>query len=202
MAEHQGLDIARWPDLFKDFLVNLFAAMGTVAAAVIAFVQVQIARRDAERAQREAERAQRDSERAQRDSERAERESKEGRIQAAVDRMLQPFLPKTKEENVVKRDIINDIRKRILHWDVHATIIAGRYGCGKTVALEEALRDMQGVYVHTVEGSGWKKELYALLGLDDEEMFRKVLEQIRQKLNKKPVLVLDIPRSTKEGGGL
>ena len=188
MAEHQGLDIARWPDLSKDFLVNLFAAVGTVAAAVIAFVQVQIARRDAERAQR--------------DSERAERESKEGRIQAAVDGMLQPFLPKTKEENVVKRDIINDIRKRILHWDEHATIIAGRYGCGKTVALEEALRDMQGVYVHTVEGSGWKKELYALLGLDDEEMFRKVLEQIRQKLNKKPVLVLDIPRSTKEGGRL
>ena len=181
MAEHQGLDITRLPDLFKDFLVNLFAAVGTVAAAVFAFVQVQIARRDSERAQRE---------------------SKEGRIQAAVDRMLQPFPPQTKKENVVNRDIINDIRKRIEDWRRHATIIAGRYGCAKTVALEEALRDMQGVYVHTVEGSGWKKELYAVLGLDDEEMFRKVLENIRQKLNKPPVLVLDIPRSTKEGGGL
>ena len=188
MAEHQGLDIARWPDLCKDFLVNLFAAVGTVAAAAIAFVQVQIARRDAERAHR--------------DSERAERESKEGRIQAAVDRMLQPFPPQTKKENVVKRDIINDIRERILHWSQHATIIAGRFGCGKTVALEEALRDMQGVYVHTVKDSQWEEKLYAVLGLDDEEMFRKVLEQIRQKLNKKPVLVLDIPRSTKEGGGL
>ena len=181
MAEHQGLDIARWPVQSKDLLVNLFAAVGTVAAAVIACVQVRIA---------------------QRDSERARRESKEGRIQAAVDRMLQTFLPKTKEENVVKRDIMKDIRNRILGWSQHATIIAGRFGCGKTVALEEALRDMQGVYVHTVEGSGWKKELYALLGLDDEEMFRKVLEKIRQKLNKAPVLVLDIPRSTKEGGGL
>ena len=180
MAEHQGLDIARWPDLSKDFLVNLFAAVGTVAAAVIACVQVRIAQREAERAQRE---------------------SKEGRIQAAVDRMLQPFLPKTKEENVVKRDIINDIRKRILHWDEHATIIAGRYGCGKTVALEEALRDMQGVYVHRVKDSQWEEQLYAVLGLGDEEMFRKVLENIRRKLEKPPVLVLDIPRSTKEGGG-
>ena len=195
MAEHQGLDIARWPDLSKDFLVNLFAAVGTVAAAVFAFVQVQIARRDAERAQREAERA-------QRDSERAERESKEGRIKAAVDRMLQRFLPKKKEETVVKRDIIEDIRQRILNWEQHATIIAGRYGCGKTVALQEALRDMQGVYVHTVKDSQWEEKLYAVLGLDDEEMFRKVLENIRQKLNKPPVLVLDIPRSTKEGGGL
>ena len=195
MAEHQGLDITRWPDLSKDFLVNLFAAVGTVAAAVFAFVQVQIARRDAERAQREAERA-------QRDSERAERESKEGRIKAAVDRMLQRFLPKKKEETVVKRDIIEDIRQRILHWEQHATIIAGRYGCGKTVALQEALRDMQGVYVHTVKDSQWEEKLYAVLGLDDEEMFRKVLENIRQKLNKPPVLVLDIPRSTKEGGGL
>ena len=29
-------------------------------------------------------------------------------------------------------------------------------------------------------GSCWKQELYAVLGLDDEEMFRKVLEKIRQ----------------------
>ena len=187
MAEYQGLDIARWPVQSKDLLVNLFAAVAA-AAAVIACVQVRIARQDSARVQREAESAQ--------------RESKEGRIQAAVDRMLQPFLPKTKEENVVKRDIIKDIRQRIMGWSQHATIIAGRFGCGKTVALEEALRDMQGVYVHTVEGSGWKKELCAVLGLDDEEMFRKVLKKILQKLNKAPVLVLDIPRSTKEGGGL
>ena len=180
MAEHQILDIARWPVQSKDLLVNLATAAAAVAAAVFAFAQIRIMRRDSERAQRE---------------------SKEGRIQAAADRMLQPFLPNTKEENVVKRAVIEDIRQRIMRWSQHATIIAGRYGCGKTVALEEALRGMQGVHVHTVKDRQWEEKLYAVLGLGDEEMFRKVLQKIRQELNQTPVLVLDIPRSTKEGGG-
>ncbi|CAE7240350.1 unnamed protein product [Symbiodinium natans] len=178
VAEHQILDIARWPVQSKDLLVNLATAAAAVAAAVFAFAQIRIMRRDSERAQRE---------------------SKEGRIQAAADRMLQPFLPNTKEENVVKRAVIEDIRQRIMRWSQHATIIAGRYGCGKTVALEEALRGMQGVHVHTVKDRQWEEKLYAVLGLGDEEMFRKVLQKIRQELNQTPVLVLDIPRSTKEG---
>ena len=40
--------------LSNDFMVNLFAAMTTVAAAVFTFVQVGIAQRDSERAQRES----------------------------------------------------------------------------------------------------------------------------------------------------
>ena len=45
--------------LSKDFMLNLFAAMGTVAAAVVAFVQAGIAQQDSERAERDSERAQR-----------------------------------------------------------------------------------------------------------------------------------------------
>ena len=67
----------------------------------------------------------RDSERAQRDSERAQRESDEGRIQAAVDRMMQPFPPQKEENEVIKRGVIKAIQQRILRWDEHATIIAG-----------------------------------------------------------------------------
>ena len=120
-------------------------------------------RRDFERAQRESERAQRESERAQRDSERAQRESKEGRIEFAVDRMMQPFPPQKKEAEVVERGIIKAIRLRILRWNQHATVIAGRFGSGKSVALEEALRGMQGVYVHAVEDKDWKEALYKSL---------------------------------------
>ena len=85
----------------------------------------------------------RDSERAQRDSERAQRESDEGRIQAAVDRMMQPFSPQKEENKVIERGVIKAIQQRILHWNEHATIIAGRFGSGKSVAVEDALRGRQ-----------------------------------------------------------
>ena len=189
-------------------MVNLFAATGTVAAAVVAFVQAGIAQRDSERAQRdseraqrEAERAQRDSERAQREAERAQRESKEGRTQAAADRMIEPFTPKKKKAEVVQRGIMKTIEERILHWKQHATIISGRFGAGKTVAVEEALRDMQGVFVHQVDGNDWKEELFKRLGLDGPDMLEEVLRRVRDKLKRPPILLLDIPRTTKQGGG-
>ena len=146
-------------------------------------------------------RGRRDFERAQRDSERAQRESKEGRIEFAVDRVMQPFPPQKKEAEVVERGIMKAIRRRILHWNQHATIIAGRFGSGKSVALEEALRGRQGVYVHKVRGNDWEEKLYEDLNLDNELMLETVLRKIGDGLGKPPVLVLDIPRSTKEGGG-
>ena len=92
----------------KDFLVNLFSAVGTV----FTFVQLRVARREAERAQRE---------------------SKEGRIQAAADCMMQPMFPTEKRVNEVAGcRIIEDIRRRIRHWNQHATIIAGRFGSAKS----------------------------------------------------------------------
>ena len=164
----------------KDFMVNLFAATGTVAAAVVAFVQAGIA---------------------QRDSERAQRESKEGRTQAAADRMIEPFTPKKKKAEVVQRGIMKTIEERILHWKQHATIISGRFGAGKTVAVEEALRDMQGVFVHQVDGNDWKEELFKRLGLDGPDMLEEVLRRVGDKLKRPPILLLDIPRTTKQGGG-
>ena len=158
------------------------------------------AQREAERAQRDSERAQREAERAQRDSERAQRESKEGRIEFAVDRMMQPFPPQKKKAEVAERGIMKAIRRRILHWNQHATIVAGRFGSGKSVALEEALRGMQGVYVHTVEDKDWKEALYKSLRMDDLGMLKEALRLVRERnQGSTPILVLDIPRTTKEG---
>ena len=135
-----------------------------------------------------------------RDSERAQCESKEGRIEFAVDRMMQPFPPQKKEAEVVERGIIKAIRLRILRWNQHATVIAGRFGSGKSVALEEALRGMQGVYVHTVEDKDWKEALYKSLRMDDLGMLKEALRLVRKRnQGSTPILVLDIPRTTNEG---
>ena len=146
-------------------------------------------------------RGRRDAKRAQLDSERAQRESDEGRIQAAVDRMMQPFSPHKEENKVIERGVIKAIQQRILHWHEHATIIAGRFGSGKSVALEEALRDRQGVFVHGVKDADWEEQLFKRLGLDGPDMFEEVLRRVGGKLQRPPILVLDIPRSAKRGGG-
>ena len=115
--------------------------------------------------------------------------------------MMQPLPPQKKEAEVAERGIMKAIRRRILHWKQHATIIAGPFGSGKSVALEEALRGRQGVYVHKVRGNDWEEKLYEDLNLDNELMLETVLRKIEDGLGKPPVLLLDIPRSTKEGGG-
>jgi len=157
----------------KDFKVNLFAAVGTAVAAVFAYVQAGI----------------------------AHRESNEGRTQAAADRMMEPFTPKKKKAEVVQRGIMKTIEERILGWDKHATIVAGRFGAGKSVAVEEALRDMQGVFVHQVRGNDWEEKLYKRLGLDGPDMLEEVLRRVGDELKRPPILLLDIPRTTKQGGG-
>ena len=184
-----------------DNQTSLLTIVGTISGAVFSVETLLRGRRDAKRAQLDSERAQRDSERAQRESERAQRESDEGRIQAAVDRMMQPFPPQKDENEVIGREVIKAIQQRILHWDEHATIIAGRFGSGKSVAVEEALRGRQGVFMHRVKGKDWEEKLYEALDLNNELMLETVLRKIGEKLGKPPVLVLDIPRSTKEGGG-
>eukprot|EP00439_Symbiodinium_sp_Y106_P081215 s2769_g20.t1 len=157
--------------------------------------------REAERAQRDSERAKREAERAQLDSERAQRESNKGRTQAAADRMMEPFTPQKKKAEVVRRGIMEAIRQRILCWDEHATIIAGRFGAGKSVAVEDALRGMQGVFVHQVDDNDWKEQLFGRLGLDGPDMLEEVLRRVGGKLNRPPVLVLEIPRTAKRGWG-
>ena len=125
-----------------------------------------------------------------------------GKVRKAVRQMMKPYEPKKKKEEVADRNIIQRIAERIEKWHHHATIIAGRFGSGKSVAVEEALRGLRGVYVHRVLRKEWRQELYKqLLGVDDPNLFMQVLEQVKLRLKKAPVLVLDIPRSTKEGRG-
>ena len=177
-----------------DFAISIGTLVFTGSQALQGWASYQQSLRDSERAQR-------DSQRAQREAERARRESKEGRTQAAADRMMEPFPPKKKKAEVVQRGIMKTIEERILRWDAHATIIAGRFGAGKSVAVEEALRDMQGVFVHQVDGSDWKEELFKRLGLDGPDMLEEVLRRVGDKLKRPPILLLDIPRTTKQGGG-
>eukprot|EP00439_Symbiodinium_sp_Y106_P009525 s12819_g1.t1 len=85
-------------------------------------------------------------------------------------------------------------------WQGHATIIAGRFGSGKSVALEEALRDRRGVYVHFVKDKDWENSLYKDLRLDNLGMLKDALRLVRKRNHgSTPILVLDIPRTTKEG---
>ena len=193
-AELRALDDFLKDKTSFDFAISIGTLVFTASQALQGWASYQQSLRDSERAQREAERA-------QRDSERAWRESKEGRIEFAVDRMMQPFPPQKKEAEVVERGIIKAIRLRILRWNGHATVIAGRFGSGKSVALEEALRGMQGVYVHTVEDKDWKEEaLYKSLRMDDLDMLKEALRLVRKRnQGSTPILVLDIPRTTNEG---
>ena len=113
---------------------------------------------------------------------------------------MQPFPPQKKKAEVAERGIMKAIRRRILHWNQHATIVAGRFGSGKSVALEEALRGMQGVYVHIVKDKDWEEALYKSLRMDDLGMLKEALRLVRERnQGSTPILVLDIPRTTKEG---
>jgi len=92
------------------------------------------------------------------------------------------------------------IEERILGWDKHATIVAGRFGAGKSVAVEEVLRDMKGVYVHTVWDKDWASSLYHDLGLDNLGMLQDALRLVKERnQGSTPILVLEIPRTAKEG---
>ena len=98
----------------KDFLVGTPGAAGTVAGSYFTYLQFD----------------------------KAYRASDEYKIQTAVQDFLKPY-PKRKEEQVVRRDIMNTIKKLITEWSLQtekATILSGRYMSGKTVAVNEALR--------------------------------------------------------------
>ena len=122
-------------------------------------------------------------------------------LDAAAKQMMQPFSPQTKQEEVVNRTVIDAIRARIAGWRDHATIITGPHGCGKSVALEEALRGVRGVLVHTVCQGDFERQLRERLGVDGLCItpLREVLRRVRGKLEKLqgpskfPIIVLKIP---------
>ena len=125
---------------------------------------------------------------------------KPGRVLQAVKTIRKPFRPELAKDRIAERDVVDSIAKRIENWMGHATIIAGRFGSGKTVALEEALRDRRGVYVHFVKDKDWENSLYKDLGLDNLGMLKDALRLLKKRnRGSTPILVLEIPRSTKEG---
>ncbi|CAJ1343524.1 unnamed protein product, partial [Effrenium voratum] len=168
-----------------DVGIAIFSTVSTVCGIVFTWRQFELAKRE---------------------SERAMRDSDEGKIQAAVNKLMQPFQPNKREDEVVDREVIHTIRQRVEGWGQHATIITGRYGSGKLVALQEALRGVQGVFEHCVEDKGWKDALYKSLGVDGLGMLKEVLCEVGRKLQEldgvatqAPILVLDIPRETRKG---
>ena len=126
----------------------------------------------------------------------------EYKIQTAVQDFLKPYPPKRKEEQVVRRDIMNTIKKLITEWSLQtekATIISGRYMSGKTVAVNEALRGVRGVFQFDVKSADWEKLVYEKLRVNDEGMFKEVLRRVRRELakfpnnpTKFPILLLEV----------
>ena len=122
------------------------------------------------------------------------------RVRRAAKTMMKPFRPELAKDRMAERDVVGSITERIENWTDHATIIAGRFGSGKTVALEAALRDRRGVYVHTVLDKDWVYSLYKDLGLDNLGMLKDALRLVKKRnRGSTPILVLEIPRTTKEG---
>lgn len=102
-------------------------------------------------------------------------------MEAFVESMKEPYAAKLPQDQVVQRGIMDDLRQRILHWTQHATIITGRFGCGKTVALEEALRGMQGIIVQSVRNDKWEEALYKRLRMDDLQMLKDGLRKAKEQ---------------------
>ena len=162
----------------RDFIVS-------VAAAAFAYRQVEKGKRQADE---------------------AFKASPEGKIQAAVAKAMEPFEPTRKKDEVIKRTVMETIKTRIKSWREHATILGGRYQSGKSWAVEEALRGVRGVVRFTIESADWKTVMFEQEEVDNAGQFKKVMSRVREKLKnfpdnltKYPILLLDIPRSTREG---
>ena len=127
------------------------------------------------------------------------KESRRGKINALVKSMKKPYAPQLPQDQVLQRGIMDDLRRRIKIWTQHATVITGRFGCGKTVALQEALRGMQGIIFWSVRSDKWEEALYKSLRMDDHQMLKDALSKAKEQ-GLTPIIVLDIPRKANEGG--
>ena len=157
----------------------------------------------------QAKQEQRSADEAKRSADQEFKASAEGKIQAAVAKVMKPFEPSNEEKEVIKRPVMETIKDRIKSWKQHATIIGGRYLSGKSVAVEEALRGVRGVFRFTIENAEWKKMMYEQLNVDTVGMFKAVMSQVCEKLKdfpdnltKHPILLLEIPRTTATPEGL
>ena len=182
----EGFDPSQWVELVssnRDFLV-------ASAAAVFTWRQVEEAQRQTEEARRQADEA--------------FKQSDEYKIQQAVQKFMEPFKP----DQVIQRDVMETTQNRLRTWARHATIVSGHYLTGKTVAMEEVLRDVPGVWSLTVEDENWKEnKLYQSLRIADDGMLKEVLRRVQAKLaelpnpkTKFPIILLEVPRRAKGGG--
>ena len=178
-----------------EFIVSVAAFIVSVASAAFSYKQAEEAKRSADEAKGSADQG--------------FKASAEGKIQAAVAKVMKPFEPSKTEKEVIKRPVMGTISERIKSWDEHATIIGGRYLAGKSVAVEEALRGVRGVFRFTIEEADWKDRMCEELRVDDQGMFKAVMSHVREKLKdfpdnltKHPILLLEIPRYTATPEGL
>ena len=171
--------------------IEIWQVIASIAGLVVMGVQAKQEQRSADEAKRSADQE--------------FKASAEGKIQAAVAKVMKPFEPSNEEKEVIKRPVMETIKDRIKSWKQHATIIGGRYLSGKSVAVEEALRGVRGVFRFTE----WKKMMYEQLNVDTVGMFKAVMSQVCEKLKdfpdnltKHPILLLEIPRTTATPEGL
>ena len=176
---------------------------------ILTFASVFVAGMQTEKAKRSADEAKRSADEAKRSADQEFKASAEGKIHAAVTKVMKPFEPSNEEKEVFKRPVMGTIKDRIKSWKQHATIIGGRFLSGKSVAVEEALRGVRGVFRFTIKNAEWETEMYKQLRVDDIGVFKEVMSQVCEKLKdfpdnltKHPILVLEIPRTTTTPEGL
>ena len=211
-SDNAGVDFQQFIDEFAgrkdffEFIVSVEALIVSVAAAAFAYRQVEEGKLATEQAKRQADEAKLATEQAKRQADEAFKASPEGKIQAAVAKAMEPFEPTRKKDEVIKRTVMETIKTRIKSWREHATIIGGRHQSGKSWAVEEALRGVRGVVRFTIKSADWEKVMFEQEEVDNTGQFKKVMSRVREKLKnfpdnltKYPILLLDIPRSTREG---
>ena len=143
-SDNTGLEFQQFIDEFageKDFFEVVSSNRDfivSVAAAAFGYRQVEEAKRQTDKAKRQADEA-------KRQADEAFKASPEGKIRAAVAKAMEPFEPTRKEDEVIKRPVMDTIKNRIKNWRYNATIIGDRFQSGKSVAVEEALRGVRGV---------------------------------------------------------
>ena len=198
----------------KDFLVSSAGFGVSVASTFWTYRQVQEAERATAETKRQTAEAERATAEAKQQTAEAKRQaealkqSDEYKVQRAVAKFMDPFVPKMPKRKVIHRKVMDTIANRVKTWDEHATIVSGRFRTGKTVAVEEVLRGARGIFKHTVKDEHWEERLYKSLQVDGPGMFEAVLVRVKAELakladpiTKTPIILFEVPRATTKGRG-
>ena len=131
----------------------------------------------------------------------------DSKISEAVKKFLRPDEVTKPQKQVVKRDVMDVVKRIISDWQPNAaTIISGRHMAGKAVAVNEALRGVRGVLQVSVQDASWREAMYKELGVGDYGMFKQVLRRVAVELQNMPdnptnypILLLEVPRQSPVG---